>query len=277
MESQIENSMESSAPVTFESKIGKSQPNRKGLVGIMIFLIICLLGGLTYYILKDNGIDLLSNITGAKDTQDTALDTNTNTKDGTVCPECTVSVVNKGWGLFTVPAYNLSVEVPTYTLTQKLATEDVPSVWRAWYNNSTELVSYLDNYIGTMNVLFYPTWIPEDLGCGQGCVNEHTIYVNIHTNKDAQDLTAAISSYRTKWENIVDDFFDITATDLNGETVSKWGTSVWSFKYELPDASWRGYLVVNKDYIYNVEYYLSDTPKASYDIALKVLDSLKFE
>jgi len=269
MESQIENSMENSSSADSEPKREISQPRKSGFLWIMIFLIICLAGGLTYYVLKDNVVDLSSSIPSTKET---------GTTDNKQCPECKIDPTNSGWSLFTVPGYNLSVEIPTYTLTQKLESENIPSVWKVWYNN-TALVSYLDDYIGTMNVHFYPTRIPEGMRCGQGCVGEHTIYVNIHTNTNTQNLASAMSSYRTKWEKMYVEGSggDIKSTNLKGETVSKWNTDVWSFRYELPGGTWKGYLVVKDGYIYDVEYYLSDTPKASYDIALKVLDSLKFE
>ncbi len=84
METQIENSMESPAPVALEPKVEISKPSKRGFVGIMIFLIICLIGGLTYYVLKDNGIDLLSGIIKtdtASDKTDTTTDTDTQVKE----------------------------------------------------------------------------------------------------------------------------------------------------------------------------------------------------
>jgi len=72
MEEQI-NVVSEPTPITQPQKEKKSY-----IVGLLLFLIICLLGGLTYYVLKDRGIDLLSNITGSKDT---TVDTDTTTTE----------------------------------------------------------------------------------------------------------------------------------------------------------------------------------------------------
>jgi len=47
------------------------------VVGILLFLVICLLAALTYFILKDNGIDLFSSKTATTDIADNSSNTST--------------------------------------------------------------------------------------------------------------------------------------------------------------------------------------------------------
>lgn len=296
------NVMQSSVPVSLEPKVEpvvpekpvvEKKPSKMNVMIIgMVLLIVCLVLGLTYYVLKDNGTDLLAlgkqTDTNTESSTDDSSTTEEQDSDTTVCEDtgtttgsCKVSVDNKGWSLFSVPEYNFSVEVPSYTITQKLESENIQSRWTAWFNNDPSNKDgysweyLLENNIGTVDLTFYPIRIPEGLGCGFGCVGEHVIYINIYENKGSQNLADAVSAYRTAWEGkYVDE--DILSGNLKGENVKKWGMDVWSFDAALIGGTWHGYLVVTDNYIYDVEYMLSGSSTESTNIALKVLDSMKF-
>jgi len=63
---------------------------------------------------------------------------------------------------------------------------------------------------------------------------------------------------------------------LKGDIISKWGTNVWDFEYSTPGGTTLGYLLIKNGYIYEVHYTLASNPAESYQIALKVIDSIKF-
>lgn len=243
------------------------------VVGLFLCLVICLIAALTYYVLKDNGIDLFS--TKTEETSTTG-DNSSSSTDSTVCSDtgssCKVALSNTGWSLFSLPDDDFSVEIPSYSMTQKIGSETVPSVWKVWHTETSDTSKYYDDYIHTVNIAFYPTYIPEGTGCGQGCVKEDFINLNIYKNTGEKDLGAVVNTYKSKYETIHED--DGT---LTGSNVTKYDTTVWAYKNVMPGGSWNGYLVVTSDYVYDIYYYLSTSPSDAYQVAQKVLDSMKFE
>ncbi len=190
---------------------------------------------LAYYILKDNGIYLIPYITG-DDTENTndeeTAETGNTEEEDTVCEvqTCDVDLDNEGWSLFSVPEYNLSIEVPTYTITQTLSSVEVDSIGKPGLVVQVK-VSYLDNdYLGTIYTYFSPTYVPESSACGGICLGQHFIYINVYKNSDSSSLDSVISNYRANWEDeYVDGSGDITSDNLVGEITTKWNLDVWSF------------------------------------------------
>lgn len=269
MEESIVSAPEPQAPVV-QPKKGKSPFNNGYVVGLFLFLVLCLLGALGYYVLKDNGINLFSNKVNTNTDTNTTCTTDTNNTTNTTCTA--ESLDNTGWALFSLPAYDFSVEMPSYTMTQKIGTENVGSAWKAWHSATVNGDSLYPNYLHTVNLAFYPLYIPEGTGCGQGCVQEHTIAVNIYKNDGSKDLNAVKSTYSANWTPKLS-----SANDLTGSVVTKWGMNVWEFTAAREGGSTKGYLVVTKSYVYEISYFFSTTPVASSQIALQVFDSMKFE
>ena len=303
------NVMQSSVPVNLEPKVepvvpekpvvektGKKPSKMNGMIIGMIVLVVCLVVGLTYYVLKDNGTDLLAldkqtDTTTGSETEDSSTTDSTTEEDSTestTCEDtgttsCEVNVDNKGWSLFSVPEYNLSVEVPTYSTAQEMDGEGYQNVWKTWFDPSPVYLSdgkyttqnWLENLIGTMYVNFYPQIIPSKAGCDMNCLGEHYISVNIFSNSTNQNLDTVIANYRSGWEkgNVAE---DVPSTNLQGDVVSKWGMNVWNFEASTPGGTTRGYVLIKGAYIYEVRYSLASNPSESYQIALKVIDSMKF-
>lgn len=270
-------------PKTVEKLEAPKRKNSGFIVGMLLFLIVALIGGLVFYVLKDNGINLLSGNTTDTTTSDddtSSTEESTTTTCTTVGETCKVGVTNTGWALFALPKYNFSVEVPSYTMIQKLpettsegtTNVDIQSVWTFRHEESTK-TSFLNNYVHSAWLSFYPVRIPEGLGCGQGCVKEHDITVDIFQNSGKLDLNGAITQYMTNWNAKYGGDEEIK---INGDVTTKWGVSVWKYTQQLIGGTENGYVVVTNDYIYEVSYFISETPAESYQVALKVLDSMKF-
>lgn len=274
---------------SFEEPSKIVKPTKKGpLVGILIFLILCLILGLAYYVLKDNGVDLLAlgKQTDTTSESNDDVDTNTSTdieagSDSTTCKDagttnCEVKVDNEGWGLFSIPKYNFAMEVPPYRPTLKLGGEDVPYEWN--YNSyilffGTEL-DLLNNYLRTINASFYPTRIPESVACGGFCVNEHRFDINIYANIEHKTLSQISALYSANWPKVFNYDENISITGSNS---TKWGRNVWKYTTQFIEYSMEGYIVVTNDYIYDISYHINETPAESQGYGLKVLDSMKFE
>ena len=192
--------------------------------------------------------------------------------------EETDGLKNAGWGLFTLSQYNFSVEVPDYKLKQKFDGQDVYSYWHV--THATEYYEqslYYDKalYKDSVEIMFYPKNLPDSVACGQGCVNEHYLNIDIYRNEGGKDLATVQKIVETN----LDKAFDIggeMGTTYEGELVTKWDKQVWNFSMEFIGGSSDGYIVVTDDYVYYLAYYLSNSPAASKEVALKVLDSITF-
>lgn len=256
----------------------KKKPFNGGfVVGMLLFLIICLFGGLTYFVLKDRGINLLSSTQNTStNPKDVVKETDT-TKNTPECPKdetkCAINLENSGWSLYSLPEYGFSMEIPSYTMTAKIGTEDVASVWKVGHSTTNSRgYSLYSDYLHSVNATFYPTYIPEGTGCGQGCVKEHSIYVNIHENKGSKEISEVKDIYYANWKKSI----STTEGTMEGSIVSKWGMNVWSFKEEMIGGTSKGYLIATKGYVYEIKYYFSTEPAISAQTAQKVLDSIKF-
>lgn len=192
--------------------------------------------------------------------------------------EETNGVKNAGWGLFTLPQYNFSVEVPNYKLKQKFDGQDVYSYWNV--SHATEYYEqslYYDKtlYEDTVEITFDPKNLPDSVACGQGCVNEHYMSIDIYRNDGKKDLVTIQKIIETNLDKAFDFGGEMGAT-YDGELVTKWDKQVWNFSMEFIGGSSDGYILVTDDFVYYIGYYLSNTPAASKDIGEKVLSSITF-
>lgn len=198
--------------------------------------------------------------------------------ENTEVEEESSNLKNAGWGLFALPQYNFSIEMPDYKLKQKFDGQDVYSYWnvahsKVYYEQSL----YYDKelYEDTLEVTFFPENLPDSVACGQGCVNEHYMSIDIYRNEGAKDLATIQKVVETNLDKAFDFGGEVGGT-YEGELVTKWDKQVWSFAMEFIGGSSDGYLVVTDDFVYYIDYYASDSPVASKDIAQKVLDSITF-
>ncbi|HOR06269.1 MAG TPA: hypothetical protein PLR67_02770 [Candidatus Dojkabacteria bacterium] len=192
--------------------------------------------------------------------------------------EETNNVKNAGWALFTLYQYNFSIEIPDYKLKQKFDSQDVYSYWSI--THATEYYEqslYYDKalYEDTVEVTFFPKNLPDSVACGQGCVNEHFISIDIYRNEGKKDLTTVQKAIEANLDKAFDFGGEMDAT-YTGELVTKWDKQVWSFSTEFVGGSSDGYIVVTEDFVYYIDFYLSNSPAVSKDIAQKVLDSIAF-
>lgn len=192
--------------------------------------------------------------------------------------EETGGVKNAGWGLFTLPQYNLSVEVPDYKLKQKFDGQDVYSYWNVkhateYYEQSLFYDKTL--YVDSVEMSFDPRNLPDSVACGQGCVNEHYINIDIYRNEGGKDLATVQKIVETNLDKAFDIGGEMGAT-YEGKVVTKWDKQVWNFSMEFIGGSSDGYIVVTDDFVYYLAYYLSNSPAASKEVALKMLDSITF-
>ncbi len=263
--------VEEEAPV--EKIKNTKKPFKSGyVVGLLLFLVVCLIGGLTYFVLKERGIDLL-----VKDVEDNDIEAQQMCTTGSEEGSCKVALDNKGWALFSLPDYEFSVEVPSYTATQKLGGYDVDYKWT--YEQGVETVNIflpLDDYVRTVKMSYYPENIPADaeVGGGGGSLNEHSIKVNIIQNKAHKSVLDVSKQYKDNFDTEIGDGGEVK---LTGEIANKWGMNVWSYVADYIESKGNGFLVVTDNYIYDISYHISTEPVASVQIAQKILDSMKFE
>jgi hypothetical protein len=219
-----------------------------------------------------------SKTTGTSTTSDNSSSTSTATTCSTnTNTSCDITLTNTDWSLFSLPAYDFSVEVPSYTMTQKIGTDTVPSSWRVGHEIDSTLGTGYDNYLHTVSISFYPSYIPEGTGCDQGCVKEQEFGINIYKNSGNKSLSDVKDAYTQKWMTANKDVFDEGVENFTGDITQQWSRDVFKYSIQTPGGTTNGYLVVTKDYVYEVSYFFSTTPSDSYQIAQKVLDSMKFE
>ena len=192
--------------------------------------------------------------------------------------EETDGIKNAGWALFSLPQYNFSVEVPDYKLKQKFDGQDVYSYWNV--SHATEYYEqaiYYDKalYEDTVEITFDPENLPDSVACGQGCVNEHYFEIDIYRNEGKKSLEDVQTIIEANLDNAFDFGGEVGGT-YEGELVTKWDMQVWSFSMEYIGGQNDGYIVVTEDFVYFIDYYLSDSPTASKEIAEKVLSSFTF-
>jgi len=191
----------------------------------------------------------------------------------------TEGVKNVGWALFSLPQYKFSVEIPDYNLKQKIYGQGlVLSNWGVSFATEYyERYIYYDAtlYEDSIEIMFYPRNLSEIVTCGQGCVNEHFIYIQFYRNEGKKDLETVRKIIEANPYEEIDSGGEFGGT-YKGEVSTRWDRQVWSFSTEFARSSGDGYIVVTDDFVYYIEYSFSDLPTESRDIAEKVLDSITF-
>jgi hypothetical protein len=277
--------MSAPEPVISANEVVKENVSKKApVIGILVILVLALMCGLTYFVLKDRGINLLSgtnveDVAKNEDTTATENDTNKTCTTDSEGKESVLTLENAGWALFSMPEYEYSVELPSYSISQKLGTaqQNVSSFWTSGIVvDTTE--HYISSYVKTVNLSFAPEVIPDGVNCGDGCLNEHSINVAIFENKgDIKEVSALKDSYTQQWTKANKEDSEAGVVSLKTETATKWEKSVVKYTLQTPSMEYTGYLVLGTDYIYDVKGSFSSTPVESYEISQKVLDSMKFE
>jgi len=274
-----------STPVMQSPEVKKGKPFKSGyVVAILLFLVIALMCGLTYFVLKDKGIDLLSGDVKETTTNEDTSTTDESKTEDTACTttdteskDCTVKLDNDGWALFSMPEYGYSVEVPSYSAVQELnGGEDVKFVWNFGQNTSKDSAeaTLISNYLRTATISYYPIYIPEGVACGGFCLDQHEFKIHAFRNINSKTLAQISQEYRTSFNvNEAGESVSIST----GKTVAKWGLDVFEYEVNYTGADYIGYIVVNKNYIFNMTYHISSEPADSAQVAQKVLDSMKFE
>ncbi len=299
MESQ-ENSnvMQSSVPVNLEPKVESVVPEKpekkpskmNGMVIGTVILVVCLVLGLTYYVLKDNGTDLLAlgkqtDTTTGSETEDSSTTDSTTEEentDSTTCEEtgttsCEVNVDNEGWALYSLPEYEFSIEIPSYDNTFDIFGDKIYYKWGSTHYDGSDkgltADGLLDSYLHSADISFHPTQITENLICEAFCPNEHSYTIDIYSNTGERTLQQVSESYYSNWNKLV-------ADEMNGITnegiSEKWNMNVSEYTKNVGTGSWNGYIVVTKDFVYDVYYHIDPETTESESYGQKVLDSMKF-
>jgi hypothetical protein len=189
---------------------------------------------------------------------------------------------NERWALYSLPDLDFSVEVPTYRLLQDLAGQDIYSYWEVRhadypedYLNLTWHGSVGDPFKGSIYITFTPSRIPEEVACGQGCVNEQVFNVYVYENEGGKSWSSIKDEYLASLEAICPSGGD--ECNQENSVVEKWDSDVLRVYISSPGGESNFYLLTNGRYIYCVSYYINSTIPESSQIAQKVLDSMKFE
>jgi hypothetical protein len=244
------------------------------LVGIIVFLFLAMVG-ILLFVFTDLGSTLHNQV-------DVEEGTETGVKDQNEEEDTEVVVLeNEGWALYSIPEYGFSVEVPTYSISQELGIEDeqVDSYWEVKQSSEPFFVDFEnlwfsslhDSLVRTVFLSFYPLEIPESIAGGQGYVQEHNITIYILEDDKAFD------EIKQDYIKVLQEQDDNEEMGAEYEEVNKWGCDALSFHLIDPGAEMYGYLLSNGEYTYHVSYFFSESPEQSFEIAQKVLDSMKFE
>lgn len=282
------NVMQSSVPVNLEPKVEPVVPEKpekkpskmNGMVIGTVILVVCLVLGLTYYVLKDNGVDLLALGKQADTTTDSTTEednTQSTTCNDTATTSCEVSVDNEGWALYSLPEYEFSIEIPSYDNTFDIFGDKIYYEWGSTHYNGSDkgltADGLLDSYLHSVNISFSPTQITENMICEAFCPNEHSYTIDIYANTDGRTLEQVSNSYYSNWNKLV-------ANEMNGITnkgiSEKWNMNVSEYTKNVGTGSWSGYIVVSKDFVYDVYYHIDPETTESQSYGQKVLDSMKF-
>lgn len=285
MEPQINNNIPTNLEPKVEpvvEKVEKKTPKMNGVVIGAVILIVCLVLGLTYYVLKDNGIDLLALGKQTDANTETEEDSGTTEQEETSTCEnnngvCDIDVDNEGWALYSLPEYGFSIEIPDNTEKYNFSGDEISYRWGTNHYDGIAsdfvLEGLLTNYVHSARVSFSPTQYTENLICEAHCQYEHEFTVNIYTNAEGKTLEQVSSTYYDNWTSKYSD-------EMNGITnkglTEKWGMDVSEYTKNIGTGSWSGYIVVSGEYIYDVEYHINPESAESQTIGQKVLDSMKF-
>jgi hypothetical protein len=257
-------------------------PKKRGGVPILVFLLILVSIGLLYYVLKDNGYDLLKGVFNTENDVKIVdeISNEESTSEEAEVKE-TLTLDNSGWALFALPEYGFSVEIPPYIIDNIMFEKDASSDWRIGHHDvlpesyksgwRKELVDNFEHYVF---IRFFPMYsLGSELGGGLGAFNEHNVDIFIY-RKDSSD-----SLFKNRWIEYLEGCCpvgdDNCTLDIKEER--KWDSDVISYITTFPTGMGSGYLLLGNSYIFELKFYINPSNPESEQIALKVLDSMKFE
>lgn len=241
------------------------------IIGILFFLIIGM-GG--YYVYKQYFEEEL-------ESQEISEENKTEEDNEDIEEEDVYTLKNDGWGLFSLPQYDLSIEVPSYTMVRSepyhdgetLLYRDVKWSWTAKISDYKN--SFYPNYLTTASLSFYPESADDLFNCGGGCADEHYINVFIFSNEGSKSLSEVKDVY---FANIISNGEENDyVPEIDEKEETKWGHQVITYTETTPSdfGELNGHIVVNSKFVYIVQYYLSSSPEASFAIAQKAIDSIE--
>ncbi len=251
--------------------VGGNTPPKKSkafpiIVGVLLFLIL-LAGGFFVY----------KQFFATETPEDPSFKPQTTFGEddqGREIEEVTYGTDKVTWTLYNLHEYNFSAELPDYTMEQIVPSHE-EKVVSNWSVKLVDLENTLyPNYITTANIIFFPENSEELFACGQGCAQEHSINVSIFKNEGAKSIDDIKNLFLDNLEKSAEDQYDMA---LTSKEQTKWDHQVVSFEYnDMMGTNQKGYILSNSTFVYIIEYFISSTPKESFDIANKVLDSFEF-
>lgn len=251
------------------------------VVGMLIFLVVALICGLTYFVLKDRGIDLLSIMQKKTETNTGTGDQNNNVgwqasqlEDGYV-----ITSNKEGWSKYSLDDYGLYFSLPkSFIMTQKVKDVDYDAQWEVSEEFNKISDDYFDNYIGTVYISLKPQIDAKAIEiCAYDCIRDYEFTMRVYTNQSRMDIGMAKSKYVNSWQSR---YGNISAAEggISVNDVSKWEREVLEYRDTLIEGGNNGYVIVTDTYIYDVATTgMSERiPSAAYNMAWSILDSLKF-
>lgn len=258
-----------------ESKIKRKKVNPLFIV-LALFVLFSLIPVIGYLLFKYNVGNVFKENESCKVNRQAVCDpTREESEDGSGTEvidtkQNKLEVVNKGWALFYDADLKVSIEIPNYTA--NVAGGASKSEWSGKID-SYNTDSYFGKQIKTISIDFWPANTSDLGGCGGGCWGEHHVSVTAYENKGNLTLEQVKDKYILEIGKMGD-------TEVSGETatklISKWGSQVYEYKWDVIDGTIEGYLIVKNNFIYDINYFFSTQNLESKAIALKVLDSIKF-
>lgn len=258
-----------------ESKIKRKKVNPLFIV-LAFFVLFSLIPVIGYLLFKYNVGNAFKENESCKVNRQAVCDpTREESEDGSGTEvidtkQNNLEIVNKGWALFYDADLKVSIEVPNYTA--NVAGGASKSEWSSKID-SYDTDSYFDKQIKTISLIFWPANTSDLGGCGGGCWGEHHVSVTGYENKEKLTLEQVKEKYILEIGKISDSEF---TGEVTTKLVTKWGNSAYEYKWDVMDGSVNGYLIIKNGLIYDINYFFSSGNLESKAIALKVLDSIKF-
>lgn len=259
------------------------------LVVLIVILILILLPVLGILIFRPNvNISDISGKPTSKESRCSECDKTdcsvTNVKE--VNP---VTLINQGWMKHILSDAKLSIETPPYSIIQNIGNSSQISKWEVSVFNSKErnyegskesknvpeFSGRLDNYVKTVFVEFYP-YKATPQPCGQNCLAEHAVTINIYKNSENLTLEQAWDKFLENFNKEHNEMYGEDVPNDFGSIKTKWNERTYEYQYTAGGYAFNNNLLVKNGYIYEVSYYFSDKYGESLNYAKKVLDSLTF-
>lgn len=268
-----------------EKDVAKGKSFLKYLVVILVFLVIILSGVLTFLYVQGALDGLLGKIATQEEEQiEEVEDVITDEVLDLEESDNTIVLSNSGWGLFSLPEYGFSVEIPDYVGYQDFPVnvyggqeidKDVPLYWAVKHGDTAFPERYIFDDLYTslvhhIKVSFYPDRVPLEIAC-TGCIEEH--YIDVYVYRENADFEEVEEIYSGEVSKMTSE------TDCSGgySVEEKWDLDVLAYDLNCVGGKLQGYALSSDGYVFLVVSRLVPNSQLdSYKVALKVLDSMKF-